>query len=380
MNKPIDLLYYSNAFIANHGGRLHSEAFLREARKNENVNSILIHPTPSLKSSEKVANTNWLRNTLKRNSLLQVLFLYRRNYQSFKEIVPVIRSNKIDCLHIRLDSSFLIIKKLRKLFPSLLITTEVNASPFDENFKNIVFLDYFKKLERKCLQNSNANFFVSKHLLNNIMRTPLENRDFVVHNGVDLELFKLNNKKKQTEIVTFGYVGTLDYHKNLNILIDAFKILDKQYPGKLKLLIVGDGPMLPELENYVKVNNLLESVIFTGWIKHEEIIDYLQKMNIAIHHSANPYMSPLKIFEYMAVGLPVIGPDIPAVREIFEDKKDIILVKNSKKDLVDKMSYLIGNREVRENIAKTGCYKVREYYGWNSNADFIINVIKDKID
>lgn len=380
MNKPIDILYYSNAFIANHGGRLHSEAFLREAKKNKNVNSILIHPAPSVKSSVKTANKNWLRNTLKSNSFLQVFFLFRRNYQSFKEIVPIIQANKIDCVHIRLDSSFLIIRKLRKLFPTLLITTEVNASPFDENFKNIAFLNYFKNLERKCLLESDANFFVSKFLLNNIMKTPLDSRDFVAHNGVDLELFKYTVDKRKSEIITFGYIGTLDSHKNLNILIDAFKIVDKQYPGKLKLLIVGDGPMLPELENYVKVNNLLESVIFTGWIKHEEIIDYLHKMNIAIHHSANPYMSPLKIFEYMAVGLPVIGPDIPAVREIFEDQKDIILVKNSKKDLVDKMSYLIGNREVRENIAKTGCHKVREYYGWNSNADFIINVIKDKID
>ncbi len=379
MINTFNLLYYSNAFIANHGGKLHSEAFLREARKNEKVNSISIHPTPSLKTTGRTTNTNWLRNKLKSYSFFQVLFFYRRNYRSFKDIVPVIKASKIDCLHIRIDSNFLIIKKLRKFFPELIITTEVNASTFDENFNNIAFRDYFKNLERKCLQNSDANFFVSKYLLNSIIKAPLDSRDFVVHNGVDLELFKFNNEKTEREIVTFGYVGTIDYHKNLNILIDAFIQVSQKFPDKVHLLIVGDGPLLPELKKYVKENNLSELVTFTGWVKHEKILFYLNKMNIAIHHSANPYMSPLKIFEYMAVGLPVIGPDIPAVREIFEDRKDIILVRNAKEDLAAKMSFLIENMTVRNNIALNGSLKVRESYGWDSNADMIIKVMKNKI-
>lgn len=378
MNKSIDLLYFSNAFIVNHGGRLHSEAFLREARKNEKVNSILIHPTPTQNSSGSATNTNWLRNKLKSYSLFQVLFFFRRNYRSFKEIVPVIKASKIDCLHIRLDSNFLIIKNLRKLFPGLIITTEVNASPFDENFKNIAFRGYFKKLERKSLQNATANFFVSGYLRNSILKKVVENRDFVVHNGVDLELFKCNDQRTESEIVTFGYVGTLDYHKNLNILIDAFVSIYQQFPGKLKLLIVGDGPMFLELKEYVKENKISEAVEFTGWVKHQNIVSYLNKIDIAIHHSANPYMSPLKIFEYMAVGLPVIAPDIPSVKEILTDGKDVLLVKTKTEDIVEKMVFLIKNKDKRESIARTGQAKIRSNYGWSNNADKILSVIQKK--
>src|SRR5690606_38181765 len=120
------------------------------------------------------------------------------------------------------------------------------------------------------------------------------------------------------------------------------------------------------------------SIEFTGWVKHENIIENLYKMDIAIHHSANPYMSPLKIFEYMAVGLPVIGPDIPAVREIFIDGKDILLVRSNREDIAEKMFYLIQKKDFRKNISRVGQEKIRSQFGWSNNVETILSVIQKK--
>lgn len=376
----IDLLYYSNAFLASHGGRLHSEAFLKEARKNERVNEITIYPEPSTPVKSEHKRRHRIREFLKSRSVLQVLFFYRRNYKSFKEIVPVLRQRKVDCIHIRLDSNFLIIEKLRNLFPALIITTEINASPFDENFGNIAFSGYFRRLERTCLKRAHANFFVSDFLRNSIMRDAADTRDFVIHNGVDLEIFNVNASKpvRPKDVITLGYVGTIDYHKNLEILIDAFdQVLRTLSSPRIRLLIVGDGPMLNELKSYIAEKGISEFIECVGWVKHENIVRYLNRMDIAIHHTANRYMSPLKIFEYMAVGLPVIGPDIPAIREILEDGTDLLLVRSEVEDIANKITYLIEHDEKRQRIAMVGCEKIRSRFGWKNNVDKILGVMYD---
>lgn len=376
MEKP-KLLYFSNAFIASHGGRLHSEAFLKQSKKNSKISEITVYPTPTdVNRSFENSNSEGLRSKLKKISLFQVAFFYRRNLNSFKEIEKIIMEREPDIIHIRLDSNFLIIDKLKKRFKDLIVSTEVNASPFDENFENILFAENFKKMERISLQKADANFFVSSFLRNSIMGQYDDSRDFVVQNGVDLELFSAENQMvHDSENLTFGYVGTIDYHKKLKNLIDAFGVVHSKNP-KTNLMIVGDGPMFLDLKDYIESKSLQDFVAITGWIDHKNIIEYLLKFDVAIHHSANKYMSPLKIFEYMAVGLPVIGPDIPSVREVFEENEDIILVEDSVKDLTEKMLFYIQNPEERSKYAKKGQQKIRSQYGWDSNVDTILTQLQ----
>ncbi len=379
--KKIKLLYYSKALTSNHGGRFHSEAFLKESKKNLRVKQVYSFPTFKNYKVKEVdyKKNNSLKQFLKNNSLFQVLFFLRMNYISYKEIVPVILSTNPDCVHIRTTRNFLVIKPLKKKFPGILFTTEVNASPFDESFKNISFKKYFRKLEYKSLSQADANFFVSSYLKDKIMFQPLDDRDFVVHNGVDLELFKPLKKDSTKNQIVFGYIGTLDYHKKLTSLIDALEIVVKANINvKIQLLIVGDGPMAIDLKDYVFKKGLDRFVEFSGWVEHKEIPRYLEQMDIAIHHSANPYMSPLKIFEYMAVGLPVIGPDIPSLNEIFQDKNEILLVKNNDGDLSKKMIYLLNNKLIREELAFNGQKKIRNEYGWSNNAEKILKIIQNK--
>ena len=374
MKQSINLLYYSNALIAEHGGRLHSEAFLKEARKNKITKHLMAFPEPKKGEIRK----NFFKDNLKKIPLLQIIFFYRRNFVSYKEIIRFLKDKEVDCLHIRVDSNFLIIDKIKKNFPEMVLTTEVNASPFDENFKNIAFKKYFKTLESRFLSKSDANFFVSSFLRKSIMKNPDPERDFVVHNGVDLDLFckKEPDLKKEKQIV-FGYVGTLEKHKNIKILIDAFELVHSEHI-RTKLLIIGDGPIFGELQKYIMHKNLQDCVEFTGAVPHTLINSFLQKMDIAVHHSANPYMSPLKIFEYLAAGLPVIGPDIPAVREIFLDGHEILLVKNKPEFLAEKMKFLLFNRSKRNEIALSGHKKVVGNFGWDSNASAILNILLEK--
>lgn len=378
-NKKIKLLYYSNALIANHGGRKHSEAFLLEAAKNPMVEKVISYPKPKSGVNSFSGKKNYLKGLLKKSALFQILSFYLINYKSYKEIIPVIEANDINTLHIRVTANFLIIEKLKKIFPDLIITTEVNASPFDEIFQKIIFKKKFEALERRSLEKADANFFVSDFLRKRIMGDINEKRDYVVQNGVNLELFPSQKEKKEEGIFTFGYVGTIDFHKELKVLIDAYEKVRYESNKETNLMIIGDGPMMQNLTSYIEQKGLTKNVELTGWVEHSEIIKYLRKMDVAIHHSANQYMSPLKIFEYLAVGLPVIGPNIPALREILVDKEEIFLVNLDADEIYKKMVYLMEHEEERERISRKGQAKVRANFSWKKNVDSILSLMHSKI-
>jgi glycosyltransferase involved in cell wall biosynthesis len=274
----------------------------------------------------------------------------------------------------------MIIKKIKNKFPSLIVTTEVNASPFDENFANIANKSYFENLEEKSLKYAHANFFVSGFLRDRIIQTPVNSRDYVVHNGVEEIFFKLNTIKKASNgKIVFGYIGTIDYHKNLDKLIDAFEEVLQISDKKIELVIVGDGPLYKELKDYVLNKNLNNEVSFTGWVKHTEIPSYLQSIDIAIHHSAKPYMSPLKLFEYMAAGKAVIGPDIPAVREIFTSD-ELCLVKADLSNLSSVMQMVLNDDSYRMKLSVNSRKIVKEKFKWSDNAEKIIAVMQTKLN
>jgi glycosyltransferase involved in cell wall biosynthesis len=370
----LKILYYSTAYNASHGGSLHSKAFVKWAQKSKDVEKIKVFP----EKRGEIVNTSSsiIKKVIKAISVLQIYFFYRRNKLNYNELMQEIRKEEPDILHIRLDSNFIQIKDLKEKFPSLIITTEVNASPFDESFKNIACRFHFKKLEKKVLCLADANFFVSDFLRKRIMKDKLDdNRDFVVQNGVDQELFKVskyNSDASSSSNLNLIYIGTLDHHKKVENLINALKIF-KSSENKFQLKIIGDGPAKENLYELVQQLGLKQNIVFTNWIKHDEIPKFLAESDIAIHHLANDYMSPLKLFEYLIMGKAVIAPNTQAVKEVFTNEEHVLLTNGEPDDLALKISRLFENEDLRNKISQQGKDLVASHYTWEQNVNFIIN-------
>jgi glycosyltransferase involved in cell wall biosynthesis len=374
------ILYYATAYHAKHGGSTHAKAFVEECLRHPLVTGIQVFPLSSSGATEK--KKSGIKKFLKENSLLQMFFFWRRNRFHLVELEKQIKAFRPDVIHVRLDSNFLQIKKLKALFPGVIVSTEVNASPFDESFKHIAFREIYRRIEKRFLSKADLNFFVSDELRRKIMGNASElNRDFVVQNGVDLALFTRRNAVTRNEHVgkTLIYVGTIDGHKAIDELLRGFKIASDKY-NNLRLLLVGDGPAKGEIESLARELQLDNLVTFTGWVRHEEIPSYLEHADIAIHHKANPYMSAIKIFEYMAMELPVIGPDIPSVTEIFREGENIVLTKADPLSIAAKIAYLMNDEELQQRIAKNGSALVRGHYTWAANADFIVRRIQERLE
>jgi glycosyltransferase involved in cell wall biosynthesis len=98
--------------------------------------------------------------------------------------------------------------------------------------------------------------------------------------------------------------------------------------------------------------------------------------DLAIFPFTNPYCSPLKLFEYLAMGLPTIGPDTPAVREIFEDGKHLLLVSQSGSDFKEAIVTLKNSQDLRTLLAMNGRERVVNTYTWFQNAKRVLDHTK----
>ena len=148
----------------------------------------------------------------------------------------------------------------------------------------------------------------------------------VIPNGADPVLFRPRQGHRSNRF-TVGFVGSLKPWHGLATLADAFALLHAAHP-RSRLLIVGDGPGRTALQDALGARGVLSVTEFTGAVEHREVAELLARMDAAVApYEPLPtfYFSPLKLYEYMAAGLPVVASDIGEIGEVLDDGKTGLL-------------------------------------------------------
>lgn len=152
--------------------------------------------------------------------------------------------------------------------------------------------------------------------------------------GTDLEYFdkcKENNKTEFNDnIIRIAYIGTLGHSYNIKFVIDAIKILNNKGINNIKFIIMGDGPLKSEFEEYAKEKNV--DCEFTGRLQYEKMVGLLCSCQIAINPIKSKSAGSIinKVGDYAAAGLPVINSqENEEYRRLIEEKEIGINVKNS---------------------------------------------------
>ena len=114
--------------------------------------------------------------------------------------------------------------------------------------------------------------------------------------------------------VVLGFTGFVREWHGLERVIELIAASDPKL--KLQFLIVGDGPAIPELRRLTASYNLDRRIVFAGLVSRDEIVDYVAAFDIALQPQVVAYASPLKLFEYMALGRAIVAPSTPNIREV----------------------------------------------------------------
>lgn len=241
------------------------------------------------------------------------------------------------------------------------------------NFVVYEDLDYFEDLqlgkiqsmfvsfsEKISLRRANLVVSVSKPLFNRAKQ--LNPNCILVPNGANLQCFTNTSNTSRERVIV--YIGSLDEWAGLKLVIDAFPLLKKKIPG-LKLNIVGSGKQKQFLQESVRMLSLQDSIFFTGRLSYNQMADLLSSYYIGLAMfkpcNASAFASPLKLFDYMAAGVPIIASDLGDIGRIVKESNAGLVVNWTIDEFVDAVEELLTNRTLWLNCHRAGLRYVSQY-------------------
>ena len=152
--------------------------------------------------------------------------------------------------------------------------------------------------------------------------------------------------------------------------------------SSVALLIVGlNEDEHSEVQGLAVVSGLEGSVYLRIHVPHEEVPRYLRAADVLImsypstEHYAH-YMSPLKLFEYMASGVPIVSSDLPSIREVLNENNSILVEPDNPEKLADGIKKVLQNQNLAEKISKQAYEDIKKYT-WQKRAEHILNFINE---
>lgn len=175
----------------------------------------------------------------------------------------------------------------------------------------------------------------------------------------DVDIIPYEQRKNQ-----FIFAGRLDKLKGIDILLEAWKLFEKEAP---KLLICGTGPMVDWCNHYIKTNKL-NSVEMRGFIPNIETKKIIANSKALILPTQWYEGFPMTIVEAYSVGTPVIGSDIGNVGNLIEDSTTGLKFNScNPKSLFNAVNMLRKNsRNSRE---------IREFYNMHFSSNVNYNIL-----
>ncbi len=198
----------------------------------------------------------------------------------------------------------------------------------------------------------------------------------IIHAGVDAELFRPVDSRKVREahgikgnIVV--YVGSMSAWHGAEHLIG---VAERMKDMDVTFLMVGKD--VAALKELAKRKGVPGKFVFTGFVDYKDVPAYIAAADVAVApydpagfkgmEKHGFYFSPIKIFEYMACGKPVITSNVEIVRDLIKENEcGIVAEPGDIEELADKIKFILNNPELREKLGKNGRKAVLEKYSWN---------------
>jgi len=210
---------------------------------------------------------------------------------------------------------------------------EVNAPLAEERARHggLSLTRLARWCERAVWRAADLTLPVTEVLAGHLRRAGVpDSRILVIPNGINRDRFPpgLDARAIRAELgltgkVVLGFTGFIrDWH-GLPDAIDAMAAMADR--PDLHLLVVGDGPGLAPLLAHARSKGMDGQVTCLGLVGRDRVAACVAAFDIALQPKVVAYASPLKLFEYMALGRAIVAPDQPNIREILTDGHDSLL-------------------------------------------------------
>jgi glycosyltransferase involved in cell wall biosynthesis len=166
-------------------------------------------------------------------------------------------------------------------------------------------------------------------------------------------------------------------------LVDAIQRLRARGRHDIKAVFVGDGPELPRVRQSAAG---LDGITLTGAVPHNAVPSILAAADIGVAPfdvAAHPslahefHWSPLKIFEYMASGLPVVAPRIPRLANIVGDGTEGLLYDATRPDALADALERLSDPSVRQPLGAAARVRAVADFSWTAHCRQLEHAIQE---
>jgi len=248
----------------------------------------------------------------------------------------VLRKDRPDIIYVRIMWSF-IPMILGKLL-SVPVMLEINDSPHRAyaNIKSAFKRNLVHFVDKVSFRLSDHILPVTQNIAENMNhweKIPWE-RMTVLPSGTNIDLFKPMDKRQcchqlgfDYSLIYVGFIGTFFRHQGIDVLIEAAPFVLQEFP-QTHFLILGDGPMMETWKQRVEKEDLNACFSFPGNVPYEVVPQYCGVMDVCVAPFLKEAVecSPVKIFDYLACGKPVVATDVGEIGNFFIDSDAVMII------------------------------------------------------
>lgn len=252
---------------------------------------------------------------------------------------------------------------------------QIYGKPYLKNWMKPLLSKFIEWQENKSVKQFDYIITATTHIKNRFLKINPHSID--INNYPIIGELK-NNTEWKSRNNKICYIGAIDKVRGIYEMVDSLKYTNA------KLLLGGKFSSIG-LENKIKLKKHWVDVEYKGFIDREKVSEVLSnsKAGLVTLHPIINYLDalPVKMFEYMMAGLPVITSNIPLWKDIIETTKSGIAVNPlNPKEIGEAINYLINNPEEAEQMGKNGQKAVKEKYNWEIEEKKLIAVYKEILE
>lgn len=253
-------------------------------------------------------------------------------------------------------------------------------------YRGTGMLELAERAERFAISRAAVVAVVSEQLRGHVQGLGADpGRVHVVPNAVDIDRFHPNPvgdsgpPAERTKPV-IGFVGGLRPWHGVELLPQVVTHVASKYPA-VRLRIAGDGPLRSTVAAEAERLGVADQVEFLGPVPHEQMPDVIRSFDIALApypvNDRHPfYFSPLKLFEYMACGVPVVASAVGQVGELLTDESaGALCPAGDPVAMADACIAILDDPRKYAAMALSGPEIVAARYTWDGNARRVLGLV-----